>query len=262
MRALGIDVGGTRVKASAVDVSTGRLDAERWSTPTPRGASPDQLAEIVEEAAQRYRDAEPIGIGFPGKVVDGVVVTAENLGDQWGGVHVSALFELAAGRRVTVLNDADAAGIGESRFGAAHGVPGVVVVLTLGTGVGSALLVDGRLVPNTELGLLSVDGVRADAIVANRVRKRLGLSWQGFAKRLDAYLDELEKLVSPDLVVLGGGASNHHARFVHRLATRVPVVPATLLNDAGIVGAALASVERPVRADADGAAIARPSPRR
>lgn len=260
MRALGIDVGGTRVKVAAVDASSGRLDTERWSTPTPRRASPDQLAEIVEEAAQRYRDAEPLGIGFPGKVVDGVVHAAENLGPQWEGVHVGALFELAAGRPVTVLNDADAAGLAEARFGAAREVQGVVVVLTLGTGVGSALLVDGRLIPNTELGLLTVDGARAGDVVANRVRKRLGLSWKGFARRLDAYLVELEQLVAPELVVVGGGVSSHHARFLHRLTTAVPVVAAALRNDAGIVGAALAAIEDASRTPRSRRTVTRPSP--
>ena len=262
MRALGIDVGGTRVKAATVDAATGRLDAERWSTPTPRRPSPDQLAELVEEAAQRYRGDDPIGIGFPGKVVDGVVVSAENLGDHWRGVHVAALFELAAGRAVTVLNDADAAGLAESRFGAARDVPGVVVVLTLGTGVGSALVVDGRLVPNTELGLLTVGGLRAGELVANRARKRLGLSWKGFARRLDAYLGELDQLVAPALVVVGGGASSHHQRFVPRLRTAVPVVPAALRNDAGIVGAALAAAEDGTRAATGGPRFSRPVPRR
>ncbi|MEZ5101994.1 MAG: ROK family protein [Thermoleophilia bacterium] len=259
MRALGIDVGGTRVKAAVVDVTTGRITGERWSAPTPRRPTADQLAQLVEEAVDRFHGIVPIGIGFPGMVVDGVAEHADNLGHHWEGVHVEALFELAAGRPVTVLNDADAAGLAEARFGAARDVTGVVVVVTLGTGVGSALIVDGRLVPNTELGMLHVDGAPAGDVIANRVRKRLGLSWRGFARRLDSYVAALARVVAPDLVVVGGGASNHHARFLHRLTTEIEIVPAALRNDAGIVGAAMAAAEDG-RASSPRPAITRPRP--
>lgn len=239
--AIGIDIGGSGVKGAAVDVVSGTLLGERALEPTPRPATPDAVAEVAASVAGRVAADGPVGVTFPGVVRRGIVETAANMDRSWIGVDARALFEGSLGRPVTVLNDADAAGIAEMTFGAGRGRSGVVIIVTLGTGIGSALFVDGHVVPNTELGHIIVAGENGEKLAAASVRTAQDLSWGTWAERLNAYLARLECLVAPDLIVLGGGISRDHARFLPLLQARAEIVPAQLFNDAGIVGAALAT---------------------
>jgi polyphosphate glucokinase len=200
--------------------------------------------ETVAEVAARFDGTERVGITFPGVVVDGVVRTAANVDKSWIGTDADALFTARLGRPVHVVNDADAAGVAEARFGAARGVKGVVIVCTLGTGIGSALMIDGLLVPNTELGHLEIDGHDAETRAADSAREREDLSWEKWAHRLQTYFGTLENLFSPDLIVVGGGVSKKSAKFLPLLKLRANIVPAQLLNDAGIIGAAILASEQ------------------
>lgn len=238
---LGIDIGGTGIKGAPVDVGAGALTTERHRIPTPHPATPDAVAEVVAEVAAAFADVSgPIGATFPAVMKAGVARTAANVDEAWVGTDVAALLGEATGRPVTVTNDADAAGVAELRFGAGRDVTGTVVVVTLGTGIGSALFVDGVLVPNTELGHIELDGTEAEAIASEHEREVDDLSWKKWSKRVDAYLVELESLVWPDLIVIGGGVSKKSAKFFpHLKHVRTEVVAAALHNDAGIVGAAV-----------------------
>lgn len=238
---LGIDIGGTGIKAAPVDVQTGELVADRHRVLTPHPATPDAVAGVVGELVEHFGWSGSIGCTFPAVVKQGVVLTASNVDSSWIGVDAADLFASATGRPVTVINDAGAAGIAEMTFGAGRGRRGVVVVVTLGTGIGTALFVDGTLVPNTELGHLEIRGKDAEKRAADSVREREGLSWKQYAKRLDEYLDALEQLLWPDLVIIGGGASKKADKYLPLLSSSVEVVPAKLLNEAGIIGAALAA---------------------
>jgi polyphosphate glucokinase len=240
MKALGIDIGGTGIKAAVVDTKRGRLLTDRLRILTPQPATPDAVSAAVGQVARHFEWDGAIGCTFPGVVKGGAVYTAANLDPAWVGVPAAELFSTATGCPVTVVNDADAAGEAEARFGAAHGQPGLVIALTLGTGIGSALVVDGRLVPNTELGHLPLRGDGAEKYAANSVRERLDLSWEDWAARLSEYLVEVEALFWPDLFIVGGGVSKKAEHFLPLLTCRTPVVPAELLNQAGIVGGALA----------------------
>jgi len=240
MKALGIDIGGTGIKGAVVDTKRGRLLTDRLRLLTPKPATPDAVSTVLAECVKHFDWDGPIGCTFPGVVKGGMVHTAANLDDTWVGLHAAELFTKATGRPVTVVNDADAAGEAEARFGAAHGEPGLVIALTLGTGIGSALVVDGRLVPNTELGHLPLRGDGAEKWAANSVRERDELSWEDWAARVSEYLVMVEDLFWPDLFILGGGVSKKAENFVPLLTCRTEVVPAELLNQAGIVGAALA----------------------
>ncbi len=244
--ALGIDIGGSGIKAALVDVANGALVAERVRLDTPQPATPTAIAETVAEVVRSVRAAEPdlvptaFGATFPAVVQGGVTMSAANVDDAWIGDAAEARLREAIGERVHLLNDADAAGLAEVGFGAARHVRGVVLVLTLGTGVGSALFVDGVLVPNTEFGHLEFRGhAPVERWVSDRARREEGLSWKHWTKRLDTYLRYLAGLFSPDLIVLGGGVSK---RFDDKIAPRldvgVPVTAAALRNEAGIVGAA------------------------
>jgi polyphosphate glucokinase len=264
-RGFGIDIGGSGIKAARVDLVEGALSSERVRVRTPRPATPEAVARA---AARLVRDAHwngPVGIAMPGVVKHGVVHAIANFDRAWVGVDAQALFEQAIGQRVVLLNDADSAGLAEVRFGAARGQRGVVIVLVIGTGIGSALLVDGQLLPATEFGHLELRGKIAEQRASDRVRREKGLSWKAFAARLDELLAHLAFVLSPDLFVLGGGISRKPEKFLTRLTGSIPVMPAALRNDAGIVGAALAAVEaRGRRARAiplDGAAR-RPARRR
>ena len=237
---LGIDVGGTGIKGAPVDTRTGRLLADRHRILTPQPATPDAVATVVGELAKFFDWTGPSGATFPAVVKNGVACTAANVDQAWIGTDASALFAQAIGGPVTVVNDADAAGIAEMQFGAAHGRTGVVIMVTLGTGIGSALFHDGVLLPNTELGHVQMRGVDAEDIAAESVREGEALSWKKWSKRLDEYLRILEGLFSPDLFVIGGGVSKKSGKFIPRLDLHTEVVPAELLNEAGIVGAALA----------------------
>jgi polyphosphate glucokinase len=241
MHILGIDVGGTGIKGSPVDIDTGSLLAERYRLLTPQGAKPSPVAEVVKNVALQFDWHAPIGCGFPAVIRNGVAESAANINQKWIGLNVAQLFSEATQCPVYVVNDADAAGLAEVTFGAGKGVHGVVMMITIGTGLGSALFIDGKLVPNTELGHIEVECDDAESITSDVVRKQQDLSWKKWAKRLDKYLCTLERLFSPDLLILGGGAVKNQDQFMPLLTLRTRVIPAELGNDAGIVGAALAA---------------------
>jgi polyphosphate glucokinase len=239
---LGIDIGGTGIKAAPVDVTTGKLIAERQKLATPHPAKPDAVAEIVHQLVKAFDWTGPIGTTFPGVVTDGKIQTAANLDPDWIGVDGRELFGRAAGHPVTVVNDADAAGLAEMRFGAGVGVKGTVLMLTFGTGIGSALFIDGALVPNTEFGHIEIRGKDAEKRASELAREEHDLSWGKWAGRVDEYLEHMEALLSPGLIIIGGGISKKSDKFLPLLSgLRARVVPAGMLNDAGIVGAAMAT---------------------
>jgi polyphosphate glucokinase len=239
---LGIDIGGSGIKGAPVDTTTGELLAERHRVLTPQPATVDGVATVVAEVAAHFGWTAAIGVAFPAVVDHGVIRTAVNIDKHWVGTDAATVLSRAcAGAPVTVRNDADAAGIAEMTFGAGRGRRDTVLMVTLGTGIGSAVFIDGRLVPNTELGGLLIRGKAAEKRAADSVREREQLSWKQWARRLDEYLALLESLLWPDLIIVGGGVSKKHDRFLPLLETRAELVPAQLLNDAGIVGAALSS---------------------
>jgi polyphosphate glucokinase len=241
--AVGIDIGGSGIKGAVVDLDEGDFAADRIRVDTPQPATPAAVAATVSDVLDGLGGNGPVGCTLPAVVRRGVAHSAANIDPEWIGVDAEGLLGEAAGRPVTVLNDADAAGLAESRFGAAQDRDGVVLVLTFGTGIGSALFIDGRLVPNTELGHLELDGVDAEARASAAARKGDDLSWPEWADRVDRYLHHLEGLFSPDLFVVGGGVSRKHDRFLPRLTVSTEVVPALLRNRAGIIGAAQAAAE-------------------
>jgi len=241
MDILGIDIGGTGIKGAPVDTDTGTLLAKRYRQLTPDGAKPGPIAEVVKSVAIQFDWHAPIGCGFPAVIRKGVAETAANINQKWIGTNVAQLFSEATGCPVYVVNDADAAGLAEVTFGAGKGVRGVVMMITIGTGLGSALFIDGKLVPNTELGHIEVECNEAESIASDVVRKQQDLSWKKWAKRLDKYLNTLENLFFPDLMILGGGAVKKQDQFLPLLTLHTRVIPAELGNDAGIVGAALAA---------------------
>lgn len=236
---VGVDIGGTGIKGAPVDVAGGDLAAPRVRLLTPAPATPRAVADVVADLLRQIGVDGPVGLTLPAVVRGGVVETASNIDRSWIGVNAVELFAAAAGRPVAVVNDADAAGIAEVRYGAGRGVAGVVVVLTLGTGIGSALFVDGTLVPNSELGHLPLHHGDAEDWVAESVREQDDLSWKRYAHRLQSYLELVERLLWPQLIIVGGGVSKKADKFLPRIGVRTPVVAAELLNDAGIVGAAL-----------------------
>jgi polyphosphate glucokinase len=245
-RAMGIDIGGSGIKGAVVDVTTGQLVTHRTRILTPRPSTPDAVAEVVAKLVTDAGWDGPVGATFPAVIQHGVARSAANVDPSWIGTDVDACFTRAtpSANGVFVLNDADAAGIAEARFGAARDVPGVVILLTFGTGIGSALLNDGKLVPNTELGHLELDGHDAEKRAAASVREDSKMSYKEWAKRVDRYMSHVERLFTPDLFVVGGGVSKDAEKWVPRLTLHTPVKPAELLNDAGIVGAAIAGAER------------------
>ena len=241
MDVLGIDIGGSGIKAAPVDVTTGTLTKDRIKVSTPRPALPGAIAEAVSTLASGFGWSGRAGITFPGVVTGGVVRTAANLEPAWVGVDARALFGQATGLDVQVLNDADAAGEAEMRFGAGVGETGTVVMLTFGTGIGSALFIAGVLVPNTEFGHIEIRGKDAEKRASDRARELQDLDWAHWAGRVDEYMTHLEALLWPDLFIVGGGVSRKADRFLPLLdGLHARVVPAKLHNDAGIVGAALA----------------------
>ncbi|TIC87521.1 ROK family protein [Nocardioides sp. GY 10113] len=244
----GIDFGGSGIKGAYVDLAAGDFDGERVRVPTPQPATPAAVAEAVVELLDGFPDRTgPVGITVPGIVHHGVVGSAANIDPGWLGADADALFTEATGHEVHIVNDADAAGLAEARYGAAKGRDGLVIVTTLGTGIGSALVYDGALVPNSELGHLELDGRNAEQYAANSAREREELSYEEWAKRLTAYYRMLEALFSPDLIVVGGGISKKADRFLHLIDVGTEMVPATLRNRAGIVGAALWAAEAAAR---------------
>lgn len=257
---VGVDIGGTGVKAAAVDVSTGELVTDRQRLDTPHPATPASVTGVVTQLVSSVSSGvdpdAPVGCTLPSVITGGVVRTAANIDKGWIGDRAADRFSAVLGRQVLVLNDADAAGLAEVRFGAGKDVSGTVLVLTLGTGIGSALFHDGSLVPNTELGHLEFHGKSAERYAAASVRERKKLSWKQWARRLDEYLQHVELILRPDLFVLGGGVSKKPDRFISRLHLETPVVPAALGNAAGIVGAALAAAELSGRVAAPPAELA------
>ncbi|MBA2254353.1 MAG: ROK family protein [Chloroflexi bacterium] len=242
--ALGIDVGGTGVKAAVVDLGTGRLLSDRVRRPTPRPSTPqavaDTIAEVIDILANggHITDDLPVGLGLPGVVKDGRLMTAANIDPTWAEADAERIVGERIGRKVVAVNDADAAGVAEQLYGAAAGRAGTVLMLTIGTGIGTAIFVDGHLVPNCELGHIELNGKDAETLVSGVARERRGLSWKAWAKEFNGYLAHMEFYFWPDLIILGGGVSKSAAKFERYLVSRAPVVPAMLLNAAGIVGAA------------------------
>ena len=238
----GVDIGGSGIKGAPVDLVRGTLAQERHKVLTPRPASPEAVVAAVCEVVGHFGHQGPVGLTFPGVVVGGHTRTAANVDRNWIGLDAQGLFREALDLPATVLNDADAAGLAEITHGAGKGRDGVVLVLTFGTGIGSALFVDGVLVPNTELGHLELRGKDAERRASSAARERHELSWEQWAVRVDEYLDLVEGLFSPQLIIIGGGVSRKHDRFLPVMRAReAEVVPAELRNDAGIVGAAMAA---------------------
>jgi polyphosphate glucokinase len=242
MQALGIDIGGTGMKAAPVDIAAGKLLADRKKILTPHPAAPDAMAEVVQELVSNFEWSGPVGITFPGVVTDGVIRSAANLDPAWIGVDAGHVFGKAAGNPVKVLNDADAAGVAEMKFGAGLGEKGTVLMVTLGTGIGSALFYDGVLVPNTEFGHIEINGHDAEKRASEHAKETHDLSWSKWAGRVEEYLQKMEALLSPALFIIGGGISKESDKFIPLLKDiRAKIVPATMLNDAGIVGAAMSA---------------------
>ncbi|HEY3747646.1 MAG TPA: ROK family protein [Pseudonocardiaceae bacterium] len=245
-RGFGIDIGGSGIKGCVVDLEAGALAGERLRIATPQPSSPDAVAEVVADIVKQFAWEGPIGITLPCVIKKGTALTAANVDKKWIDTDAASLFAERLGRdvsQVTVLNDADAAGMAEMRFGLGSGRGGVVVLLTFGTGIGSALFLDGKLVPNTEFGHLEVDGHDAEKRAAASVKDDKNLSWEDWAHRVSKYLRTLEGLIWPDLIIAGGGVSKKADHWLPLLDVRTEVVAAALKNDAGIVGAAAAAVE-------------------
>lgn len=241
MDLVGIDIGGTGIKGAPADIGRGALTADRVRIPTPHPATPDAVAEVVAEVVSKFDTAGVVGATFPAVIQGGVARSAANVDKSWIGENVAARLGAASGRTFVVLNDADAAGLAEVRFGAGAGRSGVIIVVTLGTGIGSALFIDGTLVPNTELGHLQFHKGDAEHYAADSVRERKDMSWKKWGQRVGAYLSYVETLFSPDLFIIGGGVSKKSDRYFKYFETTAEVVAAQLLNEAGIVGAALAA---------------------
>ena len=257
--AIGIDVGGSGIKAAVVDVEAGRFRSERLRVATPNPATPEAVIASIGRIVKRLAKASglgtttPVGVGLPGVTLDDTLKSAANIDAAWVNFPVVERLRKATGRPVSIVNDADAAGIAEMRFGVGRDQPGVVIFLTLGTGVGSGVFIDGVLVPNTEFGQMEIRGRAAERRSAAAARVRRGLSWKAWSQDLDEHLDRIDKLMWPNLMILGGGVSKAPDRFIPRLSVRCPVVAAALRNDAGIIGAAIVAMERSIE-------VARPAP--
>lgn len=247
MNVFGLDIGGSGIKGAPVDIESGELVAERVRIKTPQPATPQAIVETAVAVVRQSDWDGPVGCGFPAVIKDGVIQTAANVDKSAIGFDLGGHLEEELGSSVRVVNDADAAGIAEVHWGAGRDVDGVVLMLTLGTGIGSALFIGGKLVPNTELGHLEIDGYDAESRAGDGARKREDLSWEQYAERLQRYLTVVENLFWPDLIVIGGGISKKSEKFFPHLDTRTELVTARMLNEAGIIGAALAGgVESPV----------------
>lgn len=243
MEVLGIDIGGTGIKGAPVDTQKGELLAERYRLSTPKSATPEGVTDAVTQIVRHFQWQGPVGCGFPGVILHGVAYTAANISREWLGTDVRSTFETATGCTFKVANDADVAGLAEMRFGAGRGRRGVVLIVTLGTGIGTALFADGRLVPNTELGHVEIRGKDAEKRAAESVRDRKSLSWKKWARRVDEYLGRMQAYLWPELIIVGGGISKKHERFLPLLNVDTEVAAAQLRNEAGIIGAALAAAE-------------------
>ena len=239
-KAIGIDIGGTGIKGALVDTKHGTLLSERLRYETPEGGTPKAIAKTLKDLISNLTGSAglPVGICFPAVVQYGRTMSAANVSKEWIGFDADSMFEAELGREVHVLNDADAAGIAEVKFGAARGQRGLTIVSTLGTGIGTALMFNGKLIPNSELGHLQIDGVDYESKAAYSAKQRENLSWEEWAKRLQKYYSHLEALLTPDLFIVGGGVSKEHENFLPLLKLKTPIIPAENRNSAGILGAA------------------------
>ncbi len=236
---LGIDIGGSGIKGAPVNIKTGELVNERYRIPTPFPATPEKVADIIQEIAEHFNWKGSIGCGFPAVIQNGIARTAANIDHSWIGTNVNKLISSKTGCPAYVVNDADAAGLAEMEFGAGKSNSGVVILITVGTGLGTVIFSGGQLVPNTELGHIILNGQDAEKYTSDSARKNYDLSWDIWAKRFDKYLNYLEQLLWPDLIIIGGGASKKKDKFFQHLTVQARILPAELLNNAGIVGAAL-----------------------
>jgi polyphosphate glucokinase len=243
MEILGIDVGGSGIKGALVDTKKGTMITERFRLRTPQPAKPEPLIETVTKVVEHFDWKGLVGCGFPAAVVKGEVRTASNISNKWVGLNVVQLMQEATGCPVTVLNDADAAGLAEMRIGAGRDRGGLVIIVTLGTGIGSALFMDGHLVPNSELGHIEINGKDAETWASAFAREKEKLSWKKWAKRVDSYLHRMQVYLWPELFIIGGGISRKHEKFLPLFTVECEVVPAQLRNEAGIIGAAMAAME-------------------
>jgi polyphosphate glucokinase len=238
--AIGIDIGGTGIKGGLVDVESGEIIGERIRVATPAGGEPEDIARVVKDVIAQLgaTDDIPVGICFPSSIRHGVTTLAANISQKWIGFEAEKFFEEKLGRSIHFVNDADAAGFAEVVYGAAKDQEGLVIMTTLGTGIGGAMIYNGVLIPNAELGHLEIDGIDAEKRAAGVIREREGLSYEEWAQRLQRYYSHVEMLFSPELFIVGGGISKSHEQFLPLLKLRTPIVPARLLNKAGIMGAA------------------------
>lgn len=240
MQVLGIDIGGSGIKGAPVDIKKGKMLTKRYRIKTPKSGKPKPMAEVVAEIARHFDWQGPIGCGFPAAIQHGTVRTASNVHQKWIGTDAAKLFTKTTGCPTNVINDADAAGLAEMKFGAGKKKLGVVLLITLGTGVGTAIFTNRQLLPNTELGHIEIGGKEAEDFASVAVYENEGLSWKTWASRLDTYLHTMEQLLWPDLIIVGGGISKNHDKFLPLLTVEAKVIPAQMRNNAGIIGAALA----------------------
>jgi polyphosphate glucokinase len=238
---LGIDIGGSGVKGAIVNTKKGKLITERFRIPTPSPATPEAVADVINKIVQHFKWKGPIGIGFPGVIQQGYIRTAANMDDSWIDVNMNKLIGKITACNAHVVNDADAAGMAEMKFGSGAGFSGVALLVTVGTGLGTVVFANGRLLPNMEMGHILLHGEDAEKYASDAARKADELSWEDWAGRFNEYLSRMEDLLWPDLIIIGGGASKKDEEFIPLLKTRAKVVPASLLNEAGIIGAALTS---------------------
>jgi polyphosphate glucokinase len=243
MKALGIDIGGSGIKGALVDTAQGEMISDRYRIPTPRPATPKAVIATIKKITRHFDYRGPIGVGFPGIVIDGKILSAVNIHKEWVNFDGEAAIASATGSKVIVRNDADVAGFAEMRYGAGRKVKGETMIFTLGTGIGSTMFVKGQCVANLELGHLYLPGHKIDAeqYTSDRARKELDLSWKEWGQRLSEYFNHIEFLFSPHCIIIGGGVSKKHAKFLKYIKVRAEVVPAKLLNEAGIIGAAAAA---------------------
>ncbi|MDF1571972.1 MAG: ROK family protein [Bacteroidales bacterium] len=240
-KVLGIDIGGSGVKGAIVHTKEGKLKTKRYRIPTPQPATPEAVADVIKKIVDHFKWEGHVGVGFPGVIQQGFARTAANLDDSWIDVNLNELFSKKTGCEVHVVNDADAAGMAEMKFGSGKGFKGVALLVTVGTGLGTVIFTNGRLLPNMEMGHILLHGADAEEYASDAARKADDLSWEDWAGRFNEYLHRMEELLWPDMIIIGGGASKKDDKFIQHLDTKAKVVPATLLNEAGIIGAALTS---------------------
>ena len=239
MEVLGIDVGGSGIKGAPVNIITGELIKERYRIPTPQPATPEAISEVIKELVEHFDWNGKVGIGFPAVVQNGIVLTATNIDKSWIGIHINLLLSEKTGCEVVAANDADVAGIAELIFGGGKDQKGTVLMLTIGTGIGSVLFVNGELLPNTELGHLEFNKKTIEEFASDATRKREDLNWKAWGKRINKVLKHFESLFYPDLIIIGGGASKKTDKFTGYIDIKAKLIPAKLLNNAGIIGAAV-----------------------